>query len=751
MGLKVAAYAALFFVVLLYPWNGGTAGEARVGRALLRCLAGTAVAVAVLALVQRFAWNGRILWFFIPLDWPSGLPDPRPRVSGPFISRNSLAGYLSLLLPLVVVWSTVRSHLDAGAPTVGRRLLRWAGATAVATAILLSLSRGGWIAAAAGMLCLVVLLQRLPRGERPAWLRARRLAAAAAIAAVLAAGLALVPFDEGEPNDLDARIAQTFSDSSSLVERVGYWRAASRLVRDFPLLGVGLGAWPEIALRYDPAPAGGGFPREVHSDYLQLLAETGLVGALLAGVFAVALVQRIGARLAVRSPAGLPIAAAALAGMVALATHAFVDFDFQIPAVPVALAILAAAAARPLLPRAEPRRRVAARVGAGALASAAICAAALALAQPSLVDPRDARRASSTAAAIELAAVRPTNPLPHLRLYERLGAAVPASLRRRELEIAIWLAPREPVARDLLAAELARAGDEREALARIEESVRLAPRAGDHPYLSPRIVPWLDDAELGAVERGLRSALGEHRDAPATLADVLAARGRFRDGAEVLLAAAEREPRPRERGGLLIAASDLLFRAGVPARAEPALRSALAIAPASTAAWTRLIAAATAAPAAQDGAAAAAPPAPAEDRRALAERGIAAGADPAELWFAVAEVAKRDGAREERRAALERALRARPALAKVHFEMGLLELEEDRPERAARSLARAADLAPESAAAWYHLGRAERAAYRLGDARRAFERVLAIEPTHAKARAAIAGLPPARDRVASTR
>jgi O-antigen ligase len=737
MTLKVAAYLTLFFVVLLYPWNGGPGGESRAGRTLLHGLAITAVAVAAIALLQRFAWNGRILWFFVPNDWPSGLPDPRPRVSGPFINRNSLAGYLDLLLPLVVVWAAVRSHLDTRSLTLGRRMLRLAGAAIVALAILGSMSRGGWIAGATGIACLVLVLRRLPRGERPAWLRPRSLALLLAIGAAVATALALVPLEDGAPNDLDLRLEQTFSDSSSIDERVGFWRAAARAIRDFPLLGVGLGGWPEIATRYDTTPAGRGFPREVHNDYLQLLAEGGLAGALLVAALVAAVARRIAASLAVRSAAGLPLAAAALAGMAALAVHAALDFDLQIPAIPVALAILAATALRPLLPRARRRDAWTVRFRAAGAAGVAAGIAALALTQPGLADPREAALAATASEAVALVSARPANALPHLRLYQRLGDGAPAELRRRELEIAIELAPREPDARDALAAELAATGDESGALALLEESVRFAPRAEDHVFLAPRLVGWLDDAEAAAIERGLRRATGEHPDAAPTLARLLEARGRSEDAGEVLAAAAEREGRDPARTALLIAASDAFLRAGASARAERPLRAALAIAPASTAAWYRLIAVARA----SDG----------ESDRELAERGIAAGADPAELWFAVAEAAKQRGSRADRRAALDRALRARPALAKVHFELGLLELDEDHSGRAARALARAAELDPENLAVWYHLGRAEQAAYRLAEARRAFERVLTIDPSHEKARAALASLPPAREHVASRR
>jgi len=70
--------------------------------------------------------------------------------------------------------------------------------------------------------------------------------------------------------------------------------------------------------------------REAHSDYVQLLVETGVPG-LLVGLWA-----GLAALAAARRDAWL---FAALAGVL---IHAFVDFDLQIPAIPALFVVLAA-------------------------------------------------------------------------------------------------------------------------------------------------------------------------------------------------------------------------------------------------------------------------------------------------------------------------------------------------------------------------------------------------------------------------
>lgn len=728
--LKAGAYLGVFFLVLLYPWNGGGAGEQRALRALVRALAGAAVLVAALALVQRATWNGRILWFFIPHDWPAGVPDPRPRTCGPFISRNSLAGYLALLLPLLVVLATSRTSPFRRSRAVPFRAASAAAVGVAALALVLTLSRAGLIAAAAGLGCLAALLRRLPT-DAPMGAGGRAagsLRGALALAFAAALGALLAGVGDGALRDVDLRIDQTIHDSASWDARLGYWRDALAQARDFPLLGAGLGAWPEVAPRYDSAPRAGTTPRAAHNDHLQLLAETGLAGALAAALLLVAVARRIARSLERRSPSGGPLAAAALAGLVAVVLHSAVDFDLQIPAIPLALAILLATALRPALPRRRPpavdRARQLAYIGAGA----AVGAIVLALAQPAEVDPLRVPAPASLAGALRLVSARPASAAPHLRLYATGRERLPADLRRRELEIARWLAPRDPRPRDALAGEWALAGRQERALEEVAAAVALAPRTRDHPYLAEGVVERLSAVETAAIELGLRAVLGRDADAPRTLARMLAARGRPGEGASVLLSAAGGGSlSTRERVALFVEAADLSLRAGSAAQAETAARQALAAAPASTAAHVRLIAAR----ARLRGAAAA---------EQAARDGITSGADAAELFFAVAEAARSEGDRATQRRMLDLALRARPALAKAHFALGLLEIDEARPEHAVRALRRAVGLAPERVAYWYHLGRAERAGYHLIAARRAFEQALELDPGHVKSRRALAGV-----------
>src|SRR5262249_32559692 len=69
--LKALCYAAIFLLVALYPFGeeDDEHAENRFCRAIFASLLGSGFLVAFLGLMNWASWNGKILWFFVPLDW----------------------------------------------------------------------------------------------------------------------------------------------------------------------------------------------------------------------------------------------------------------------------------------------------------------------------------------------------------------------------------------------------------------------------------------------------------------------------------------------------------------------------------------------------------------------------------------------------------------------------------------------------------------------------------------------------------
>jgi O-antigen ligase len=115
--------------------------------------------------------------------------------------------------------------------------------------------------------------------------------------------------------------------------RISVMTSAIRIVRDFPLFGVGLGNFHLIFTAYREFVHAGYF-YYLHNDYLQLILETGLFAFLAYYLFLFTIFKNIIARLKERrDPFVRSIVIAGMCGLCGVLLHNFVDFNFHIPAI----------------------------------------------------------------------------------------------------------------------------------------------------------------------------------------------------------------------------------------------------------------------------------------------------------------------------------------------------------------------------------------------------------------------------------
>lgn len=189
------------------------------------------------------------------------------RVSGIFNGPNEMGTFLvysSMMMLAVVVWRT----------SAGKKLIYLGGFLLAARAMLFTFSRGAYVSLAAGSILIVLL-------RNPLYL---------AGAAVL--GTAAVAVDPGLiPESVVIRLAQTTRESAgsdldeadldkSVSHRFVLWRAARRIIEDYPLGGVGLGRFPHYVDAYVERPLKPSEVRDVHNAYLLVATELGLPALL---------------------------------------------------------------------------------------------------------------------------------------------------------------------------------------------------------------------------------------------------------------------------------------------------------------------------------------------------------------------------------------------------------------------------------------------------------------------------------------
>ena len=257
---------------------------------------------------------------------------------GQFINRNHFAFLMEmtfgLALGLVVGGGARRDRLLLYAATM---IPLWTG-------LVLSNSRGG-IGSLLSQILFVALMFGFVRcystmEESEGWTaRLARIgrSAAARLVLVCCLGLAMafgIIWMGGDPlaNRLetladDLRLnGQTERSSESRIE---IWQATWQLFKAHPLTGSGFGAYG-VAIPEHHNSSGEMVPREAHNDYLELLANGGIVGGLIGLWFLTALIRRVREEFRSRDIFRRAICFGAMVGIFGVATHSLVDFGLHI-------------------------------------------------------------------------------------------------------------------------------------------------------------------------------------------------------------------------------------------------------------------------------------------------------------------------------------------------------------------------------------------------------------------------------------
>ena len=332
--IQVLLFGFLFFAVL---------NNLR-GQEEISIVSGTLIAVgaftACYAVVQ-LTRNSNVVW--------NQVSPYLNRASGTYISPNNLSCLLAMLLPLAL------AYLLVGKVNIVTRILLGYAALAMAAGLAVTFSRGGWIAAAAGIILLLGIL--LGHGNH-------RLKAAVLLAVILLGGGFLTSHYLSKTFGYMRRVAAPDEAASLQVvdtsadSRLLLWRSAVQMWTDYPWCGVGPGHYDYRFREYRPEWVQGR-PDRVHNDYLNLLADWGAVGGGIVlvgiGIFIFWLrktwphVRREENDFGSGQSNRFAFFIGAVCGLAALAVHSAMDFNLHIPAnalVGVVLLALVASNAR---------------------------------------------------------------------------------------------------------------------------------------------------------------------------------------------------------------------------------------------------------------------------------------------------------------------------------------------------------------------------------------------------------------------
>ncbi len=299
-----------------------TASYPRLRRTLFIVLT-LAGSIAFLAIIQKFTSPDKIYWF---RSTPSSSP------IGPWIYRNHYAGFMEMLLPFgLALFLQYRPQFSyklplrekiisaLTLPTANLHILFGFASFIMASSVLVSLSRGGIISIALSFLCFLLLLNRnrlLAPGKLPLLL-------------CLTTVLLLASWVGWEPIIYRFN-SMTNANNDFFDGRFLIWQDTMPLIKEYWLTGAGFGTFIHIFPMYRDLLPPGSVIDHAHNDYLELMANGGLVGVLFVlcflGTIFTSAIRQMRRR---RDSSAKLLGCAALCGILALLFHSVTDFNMH--------------------------------------------------------------------------------------------------------------------------------------------------------------------------------------------------------------------------------------------------------------------------------------------------------------------------------------------------------------------------------------------------------------------------------------
>lgn len=317
--MHLSVYAAVFLLVLHNLHRQGLTQWV----VIVLVVFGTAI--SFYALIQLASGSEKVLWFTRPANYTR-------RGGGTFVNPNHLAGLLVTILPLAI------TQLFLGRWSALTRVFFGYGTLAICAGIAVTMSRGGWIAAAVSLLLLL------------AWLFRRRQYRIPALVGVLVLGLGAWFYFK----NVDAAQRRIKDFASHGVHDSGQSRAyligpTWQMVTEHPWFGVGPGHFDTAFPAFRP-PSIQLAPGWAHNEYLQLLAEYGLIGGLIVatgmgfmiwGAIKTSKFAERGNDLGFKASNRTAFFLGASIGLTGLLVHCLVEFNLHVPGVAITALVLA--------------------------------------------------------------------------------------------------------------------------------------------------------------------------------------------------------------------------------------------------------------------------------------------------------------------------------------------------------------------------------------------------------------------------
>ena len=332
---KLLAYFALYFLVI-----NSVKDQKRIN-VLIYVFVGMGLFQVIYGIVQTYSGSQKIWWWTNTYgkDW----------VTGTYINRNHLAGFLEMLLPIcfgfvIANIKKTRNRQKYQEHSISRlkRFKNWLFTgeekpkiilfffmgIVLGLGLLLAGSRGGIISFGISMFFMIFLFA-FKNGYRK-----YGLIAACLCMLIMAYGLHI-----GIEKTLER-----FEHFGDIYNRFEIGESVIPMIKDFPVFGTGWGNFMYMYPRYAlPIYSDRLILGNAHNDWLEMASESGMVGVIIfIGALLIYLFKSIKLWFRREDSYAIGLGVGVIFAVISISIHSFFDFNMHIPANPMALSVIMA-------------------------------------------------------------------------------------------------------------------------------------------------------------------------------------------------------------------------------------------------------------------------------------------------------------------------------------------------------------------------------------------------------------------------
>ena len=301
-----------------------------------------AVLLALVGIFGREHNNGLVYGFWQPERGPNG------NGFGPFVNRNHFAGWMLMAtcLSIGVLCGRIETARDRVKPGL-RNWVAWLSTSGASRIILIAVSVAVMAISLVWTMSRSAIVSFACAVGCFAWLMARRRDVGPGARTIFAAALGGLLLASLSWRGVD-QLLRWFADTGDLESRVAAWRDGWQVVRAFPIVGTGINTYSDSMIFYQRHVLEV-WMTHAHNDYLQFLAEGGLLVSLPAtlAVVLLAITIKRSVNEARNDSYDYWVRVGAGVGLVAIGIQETVEFSLHIPANALLFATLAAVAMSP--------------------------------------------------------------------------------------------------------------------------------------------------------------------------------------------------------------------------------------------------------------------------------------------------------------------------------------------------------------------------------------------------------------------